>query len=93
MMPLLIRERKNFVIRNNRKVVGEWHVYQRSALPTPCPWVSNEELDALIDHAKGTGSIEVRDTPQNGPEVVRCGRLPEGVTAKDVLRAIYELDG
>jgi hypothetical protein len=93
MMPLEIKERKNFILRSNRKVAGEWLVYQRSALPTPCPWVSNKELDALIDHTKGTGSIQVRNTPEKGLEVIRCGRLPEGVTPLAVLRAIFDLDG
>jgi hypothetical protein len=93
MLPLQIKERKNFIVRNNRKVAGEWLVYQRSALPVPCPWASNEELDALLDRTKGTGSIVVRDTPQKGLEVVHCGRLPEGVTPRDVMRAIFGLDG
>jgi len=89
LMPLRIIERMGFVLRNNRKVAGEWLVYERSALPVPCPWVASAVLDSMLDHSKGTGAVRIEDYKV----VALHGRLPEGVTIEAIRRAACELDG
>lgn len=89
MMSLQIIERRRFVLRNNRKVAGEWLVYGRDALPVSHPFITNAEMDQNLDRSKicGTAVIE-NETMARLPR-----RLPEGVTPEDIRRAILGLDG
>lgn len=101
LLPLTFIERARFVLRNNRKVLGEWHVYTRDALPESL-WVDAErpglyrpmtadEIDAVLDSTKRVACVSIH--PDRASVDKLSGAYPEGVTGYAIARAIRGLDG